>query len=452
MIFAKRALIEQSWESNVRVDLAMGKITKITVDGAPTPGDARVDTLLPALSNVHSHSFQRAMAGMTEYRRRDRDDFWTWRETMYRFLDQLTPDMVEAIAALVFVEMMEAGFSAVGEFHYLHHQPGGRPYDNLAEMSERIFAAAATTGIGLTHLPVLYTYGGAARQPLRGGQLRFGNDVDRFLRLMAATRRLAAEAAHDTVLGTAPHSLRASAPGELAALHLEAEDGPVHMHVAEQVKEVADVEAWLGARPVAWVLDHMPINDRWCLIHTTHMNEAETASLAASGAVAGLCPITEANLGDGIFNGASYLAAGGRLGIGSDSNVRIALGEELRQLEYAQRLKKRARNIMLVEEGSVGAFLYTQTARGGARALRREAGVIAEDRLADLVAIDSQHPSLCALSPSQLLDGLVFAAPASIITDVWAAGRHQVRDGRHVAREAVLQRWRRTAMALTNSL
>lgn len=452
MIFANRALLPSGWAGEVRLTLAEGRIASVTPGAKAAPGDTRVDVLLPALSNLHSHSFQRAMAGMAEVRAAGRDSFWTWRDLMYRFLDHLGPDEVEAIAAMVFVEMQEAGYAAVGEFHYLHHRPGGGGYDDVAEMSVRIMAAAAATGIGLTHLPVLYGYGGAGRQALAGGQLRFGNDVDGFAGLMARVREAARVLPGDTGIGIAPHSLRATAPADLAAALPLAAGGPVHIHVAEQPKEVAEITAWLGAHPVAWLLANAPVGPAWCVIHATHMTADEVCGLARSGAVAGLCPITEANLGDGAFAGPGWIAAGGAIGIGSDSNVRIALGEELRMLEYSQRLRDLARNVMVAGEGSVGAWLYGAAARGGAQALGRASGAIAPGRWGDLVALDGAHPALCALAPEQLLDGLAFAAPGDVVTDLWSAGRHRVQGGVHVGREAVVAAYRRCMAGLVARL
>lgn len=448
MIFARRALLPSGWADDVRVTSESGRITAVQAGGAAQAGDARVDVLLPALANLHSHAFQRAMAGRTEVRAKGRESFWTWREIMYRFLDRLTPDQMQAIAAMVYVEMQEAGFASVGEFHYVHHQPGGVPYDELGEMSARVMAAAGETGIGLTHLPVLYSYGGAGKVALAGGQLRFGNDIERFARLLEASRELALGLAADTVVGIAPHSLRATCPEDLAAVLPLAAGGPVHIHMAEQPKEVEDISAWLGARPVEWLLANAPVDGRWCPIHATHMTAAETEGLARSGAVAGLCPITEANLGDGPFNGPGWIAAGGAFGVGSDSNVRISMVEELRTLEYSQRLRDLSRNVLVPGEGSVGAFLYKGAAEGGARALGRDAGAIAAGRLADLVAVDGDHPALCGLSGDQLLDGLVFAAPDGVVTDLWSAGRHQVRAGRHLARDGVVAGYRAAVASL----
>ncbi len=449
MIFASHALTPTGWVRDARITVAQGRIATVEAGSVAVPGDVRVSVLLPALSNLHSHTFQRAMAGMTEVRAQGRDSFWTWRDLMYRFLDRLTPDAVEAIAAQAFMEMQEAGFAAVGEFHYVHHQPGGAPYADLAETSVRIMAAAQSAGIGLTHLPVLYRFGGTGEQALSAGQARFGCTLDQFADLVAACRRAASALPGDTRVGIAPHSLRAIAPGDLAQVVPLAAGNPIHIHVAEQPKEVADITAWLGARPVDWLLDHAPVGPDWCLIHATHMTAQETARAARTRAVAGLCPITEANLGDGPFDGPGWLAAGGAFGVGSDSNVRISMAEELRTLEYSQRLRDLSRNVMIDRDGSVGSFLYQRAALGGAQALGRDAGQIAPDRLADLVAIDVDHPTLCTLTPDQLLDGLVFAAPDGVVTDLWSAGRHQVRAGRHVNRDRISRDWRQTVRGLT---
>jgi formimidoylglutamate deiminase len=452
VIFAKRALLATGWADDVRLMAEQGVITQIAPQSKAEAGDVRVDTLLPAPGNLHSHSFQRAMAGMTEARAAGRDSFWTWRDLMYRFVDRLTPEQIEAIAALVFLEMLEAGYASVGEFHYVHHQKGGAHYADIAELSNRIFAAADATGIGLTHLPVLYTYGGAGQLALSAGQLRFGNDVDRFLALVDRVRANLSHLPADARLGIAPHSLRATSPGDMASVLAARQTGPVHVHAAEQPKEVREIQAWLGARPVEWLLDNADVDANWCVIHATHMNEAETVRLAASGAAAGLCPITEANLGDGPFNGPAYLNARGAFGVGSDSNVLISLTQELRALEYSQRLRDLARNVMAVGEASVGQTLYLGAARGSARALARNAGEIRVGMLADVVAINSESPALCALSRDQILDGLVFAANDNVVTDVWSAGRHAVRGARHVDRDRIISNYRAAVTELLASV
>lgn len=452
-IFAQRARLPLGWAENLRLTVESGRIATLETDAQPKAGDVRADVLLPSLGNLHSHSFQRAMAGMTEYRAAGKDSFWTWRELMYRFMDRITPQQYEAIAALVFMEMLEAGYASVGEFHYVHHQPGGAHFDSMTELSERVFSAADQTGIGLTHLPVLYTYGSAGKRALNGGQKRFGNSVSEFCELVSRARRIAAQdLPQDACVGIAPHSLRATCPEDLAKV-LQIQNGlPVHIHIAEQPKEVADITDWLGARPVEWLLGNAPVDGKWCLIHATHMTSAETTGMARSGAVAGLCPITEANLGDGPFNGAEYLAHDGAFGVGSDSNVRISLPEELRTLEYSQRLRDLARNVLVPSEGSVGDTLYMGAAKGGAQALGRNAGRIEEGALADLVAIDSSLPALCALKPEQLLDGLCFAAGGGTVTDVWSAGRHMVQQGRHIARDSVVIAYRKAIKDLLDSL
>jgi formimidoylglutamate deiminase len=371
---------------------------------------------------------------------------------MYRFLDLLAPDEIEAIAAFAFMEMQEAGFAAVAEFHYLHHRPGGEPYADPGELSARIAAAAGETGIGLTLLPVHYQRGGLDGRPLAGGQLRFGNDLDRFQRLVERARAIVEALPADTALGIAPHSLRAVGAAELKALAAMLPEAPFHMHIAEQAAEVEETLALLGARPVEWLLDTLPVDRRWCLVHCTHMELRETAMLAGSGAVAGLCPVTEANLGDGIFDGARFLAEGGRFGVGSDSNIRIALNEELRQLEYSQRLRDRARVVVADGGRSAGRLLYEKALAGGAQALGRESGALAPGLWADLVALSPREafPPL-GQYPDLPLDGWIFTG-GHAVTDLWSAGRHRVREGRHVARDAVAARYRQCLAAIAGRL
>lgn len=451
-IFSNRAWLPDGWAEDVAITIENGLIVAIDTGTGAKPDDIPVDTLLPAQANLHSHSFQRAMAGMTEFREAGQESFWTWRSLMYQFLDHLTPVQIGAIAAQVFMEMQEAGYASVGEFHYVHHNPGGQFYDNRAELSARIIAAATVSGIGLTHLPVLYSYGGANRAPLTGGQLRFGNDVEEYFELLSDIRIAMAGLPDDYRLGIAPHSLRATCPADLKDVLDHFSDGPIHIHIAEQPREVDEVSQWLGQRPVEWLLSHQDVNANWCLIHATHMTRTETAAVANSGAVVGLCPITEANLGDGPFNGPAYLTDGGRFGIGSDSNIRISLTEELRTLEYGQRLRDLSRNIMVSGTGSVGQSLYTNAVLGGAQAIGRHAGKIETGFLADLVAIDSGDPYLCALAPQQLFDGLCFAAGDRVVTDLWSAGRHMVQDGRHIHRDQIVTDYRNAVRDLTKAL
>ncbi|MFU8881671.1 MAG: formimidoylglutamate deiminase [Rhodobacterales bacterium] len=449
-IWAERALLASGWASNVAVNLEDGRIAELHLEAQPKPDDTRVGALLPAPTNLHSHAFQRAMAGLTERRGPDpRDSFWTWRQLMFRFLDQLTPDDVQAIAAFVQMQMLEAGYGAVAEFHYLHHAPGGQIYDNLSEMSDRIVAAAAQTGIGLTLLPVLYQFGGCDKRPLGPGQIRFGNDPARFARLLDGAEAALSALPADARIGVAPHSLRAVSPEGLAACLTLRPDAPLHMHLAEQLAEVEEVQAHYGARPVEWLLDNAPVDRRWCLIHCTQMQRHETRALAATGAVAGLCPITESSLGDGIFDGVAWADAGGVWGLGSDSNIRIALSEEMRTLDYSQRLRDHSRAALATSQKSTGRVLIEGAASGGAQAAGRDAGQIAVGRLADLLALDTTHIDLEGRAGDTLLDAFIFAADDRAISDVWAAGRHVVKEGRHMQQEAITREYRAVLRRLT---
>ena len=453
IIHAKQALTPTGWQSDVEVTLdAGGRIAGLGAQlRAPT---SRVALLLPAPLNLHSHAFQRAMAGLTEARGPDpKDSFWSWRRLMYKFLDQLSPDQVEAIAALVFMEMLEAGYGAVAEFHYLHHDVGGVPYRNLAEMSERIVSAALTSGIGLTLLPVHYQFGGCDLRPLNGGQQRFGNDPDRFMRLHTDAVGAVALGAGDYATGVAPHSLRAVNPEGLADILGQAGSGPVHMHLAEQVAEVDEVFSHLGARPTEWLLDNHAVDDRWCLIHCTQMTEAETAALAKTGAVAGLCPLTESNLGDGIFNGTTYMGQGGALGVGSDSNVHISLFEELKTLEYSQRLRDLSRAALATKDRSTGRVLFDAAAKGGAQAGGRDSGRIEVGLWADLVGLDDDNQWLCNRQGDAALDSLIFGGGGqSCVRDVWSAGRHVVKEGRHSRRDAIVSNFKTVMRQLETNI
>ncbi|MGJ8628123.1 MAG: formimidoylglutamate deiminase [Sulfitobacter sp.] len=446
-LHAKHALLPDGWARNVTLTIADGRIEALT-GGTP---DAQVDILLPAPTNLHSHAFQRAMAGLTERRGADKtDSFWSWRQLMFRFLDQLTPEDVEAITAQVQMEMLEAGYAASVEFHYLHHQPGGVPYDAPAEMSARICAAADQTGIGLTLLPVLYQQGGVDGRPLGPGQIRFGNDLDRYEQILQAAGDLITALPADANLGIAPHSLRAVTPEALKDLqhHL----GPIHMHLAEQIAEVDEVKAAYGARPVTWALDHLDIDARWCLIHCTQMTEMETRGLAHTGAVAGLCPLTESSLGDGIFNGVTWGEAAGRWGIGSDSNILISLHEELRTLEYSQRLITHNRAVMATPEKSTGRMLLEGACHGGAQAAGRTSGNIEIGQWADLMALNGDATDFIGRQGDSILDTWIFAATDAKVTDVWAAGRHVVQDGQHIARPQITQNYRAAMMRLRDAM
>lgn len=441
-IHARSALLPGGWRDNVRLAVADGLIAQVATDAAPQAGDESVEVLLPAPGNLHSHAFQRAMAGLAERRGADPGSFWNWRETMYRFALSMNPEQLEAVAAQVYLEMLEAGFARVGEFHYLHHAADGRPYADIGELSGRIAAASAETGIGLTLLPVFYAHSGFGGAAPAAGQRRFVNTLDAFERIVERGRS-AARDLPGGVVGVAPHSLRAVTADELAAVLPMATGGPIHIHVAEQLREVEECLAATGARPVEWLLDHAPVDARWCLIHATHMTDSEMRRAAGSGAIAGLCPITEANLGDGVFP-AGFFANGGAFGVGSDSNVQIALADELRQLEYSERLALRARNVLARPGGSTGDALLTGAAAGGGAALGSPGG-LAVGNAADLLAMDlSQAPYLprtCAL------DSWIFAGKGRV-DRVWARGRRLVENGRHRHRDRIEARFRRAMREL----
>lgn len=438
----KQALLPGGWSRDVRLSIADGRIAAVETSVAATDDDERHAIGLPGLPNLHSHGFQRGMAGLTEIAGASSDSFWTWRELMYRFVARMTPEDIEAITAQAYVEMLEAGFTRVGEFHYIHHDASGAPYGDIAELGGRVAAAAQGSGIGLTLLPVFYAHAGFGDRTPDEGQRRFVNDVDRFAQLMEASR--AAVAGCDGVMvGIAPHSLRAVTPDELAAIVPLANAGPIHIHVAEQMKEVDDCIAWSGSRPVQWLLDHGPLDRRWCLVHATHMTDEETHAMAASGAVAGLCPVTEANLGDGIFNAAAFSEAGGAFGVGTDSNVLIGATDELRQLEYSQRLKLRARNVMATDRtASTGRALFEGALAGGAQALG-VAGGLATGFAADIVSLDANSPALAGRSGDAILDGWIFGSRSSPVDCVWTSGRKVVTNGRHQQAESVAAGFRR---------
>ena len=440
-IHVAQALLEDGWRRDVSIAVDGRRITSVAPDTAPAAGATRLTGVaVPGVANVHSHAFQRAMAGLVERRGPEDDSFWTWREVMYRFLGTMTPDDIEAVAACAYVEMLEAGFTTVGEFHYLHNAPDGARYTDPAETGGRIVAAAEVSGIGLALLPSFYAHGGCGGKPPAPGQIRFLSDLDGFARILESSRRHI-DRLPGATLGIAPHSLRAVDAPELRALVGQWPAGPIHIHAAEQTREVEECLTWSGARPVQWLLDNIGLDARWVLIHSTHMTPDECTRLAQSGAVAGLCPITESNLGDGIFAGQHFVTAGGRFGVGTDSNVRIALNEELRTLEYSQRLREERRNRLGPLGSSTGRYLFDTARRAGAQALSLTSGAIAVGQTADIVILDDQHPALVGRTGDQILDSWIFAAGDSVVRDVFAGGQHVVAEGRHVRRDQLRQRF-----------
>jgi len=430
-IFAREAFLPGGWAPDVALEIAPdGTILDVHAGAAPRDAEIAQGPVVPGMPNLHSHAFQRAMAGSAERRGRGGDDFWSWREAMYALAERIEPDALRALARDVYGAMLLAGYTAVAEFHYIHRDPHGAWYADKAATSRALIAAAQDAGIAICLLPALYAHADAGGVPLGARQRRFATNPDDVLDIAEALRR---DHAHDAgvVVGACAHSLRAVTPDELRALvDGSPRDVPVHLHAAEQMREVDAVRAALGARPVAWLLANHDVGARWCLVHATQLDDGERDALARSGAVAGLCPTTEANLGDGLFPLGPYLAAGGALGIGSDSNVSLSPVEELRWLEYGQRLAARRRLVAATAPGaSCGEALYARAALGGAQACGMPAGALAPGRSADLVVLDDRAAPLAGAPPGELLDRYVFATDRAAPRDVMVRGRWRVRDG-----------------------
>lgn len=450
-LWFKQALLPEGWAASVRLQIADGRLEAVEAGVPPRDEDERHGIGLPGLPNLHSHVFQRAMAGRAERRTDSADDFWLWRTRMYELAAAVEPQDLSAIAALAYAEMLQSGFVRVGEFHYLHNARDGRQYDDPAEMAASVAAAAAETGIDLTLLPVFYAHAGfGGRAPL-AEQARFLNDIDSYATLLEASRKVVA-GLPDAVVGVAPHSLRAVTEAELLTVSALAPAQPVHIHVAEQVREVEDSLAHTGQRPVAWLLSNAAVDSRWCLVHATHLDRGELAGLARSGAVAGLCPITEANLGDGLFAAGEFLAAGGRYGIGSDSNVRIDAAEELRWLEYGQRLTHRARNVLADANRPTADRLYADVLSGGAQALGCARPGLRAGTTATLVSLDPRHPALAEASEPELLSRWIFASGSGAVDCVWTHGRRVVAGGVHVRWARIVEDYRRAVRRIRDVL
>ncbi len=441
------ALLPDGWASHVLVDIdGAGMITAVT-PGSGEAADASISgAAIPAVPNVHSHAHQRAMIGLAERSGPGSDSFWTWRETMYGFVRGMEPEDLEAVAAQLYVETLKSGSTVIGEFQYLHHQRDGMPYYEPAEMSLRCVAAARRAGIAITSLPTLYAFGGFGGQRPGEGQRRFINGADGFLRIIEGLVK-AGEGRPLERVGMSPHSLRAVTAellGEvLQGLDQMVADAPVHIHVAEQIKEVEDCLSWSGRRPVQYLLENLPVDGRWCAIHATHMTGTEIAALAASGAVAGLCPTTEANLGDGTFPAVAYLAQGGAIAIGSDSHISVSPAEDLRQLEYSQRLLYRARTVLSGgAHKSNGRRLLDAVLAGGAQAMNQPVGAIAAGKRCDIAVLDGDHPSLYGRTGDEIIDAWIFSAGNSAVRHVLVAGEVVVSDGRHRHEEEIAARFR----------
>jgi formimidoylglutamate deiminase len=446
-LWFESALLPQGWARDVRLTASDGRIERVQTGITPAAGDERHGIALPGLGNLHSHAFQRGLAGLTERRGREADSFWTWRELMYRFVERLDPEQLEALSAFAFIDMLEAGFTHVGEFHYLHHDRDGTPFADPGELASRVAAAAASTGIGLTLLPTLYAHGGFGGGAPAQRQRRFINDPEGFARIVEASRRAVAAVPFGHV-GVAAHSLRAVTPEELAAVIRLADGGVIHLHIAEQLREVEECRQWCGASPVAWLLESAPVDERWCLVHATHATEGELHGIAARGAVVGLCPVTEANLGDGIFPAAAFLSARGRIGVGSDSNVRVDAAEELRTLEYSQRLAHRARNVLAAPGASTGRTLFDAALAGGRQALGQPATGLTAGAPLDVVTLAADQPQLLGRAQDQLLDSWIFCGGRELIDCVWRAGVKVVSGGCHRDRAAIEGRYARALRGL----
>ncbi|PZF75554.1 formimidoylglutamate deiminase [Aestuariivirga litoralis] len=436
------ALTPQGWQRDVTVTVDSGGMISGVAAGR-AEGERLSGIAVPAMPNVHSHAHQRFMLGLAERAGPGADSFWTWREAMYGFALRLSPDDLEAVAAQLYVEMLKAGFSIVGEFQYLHHQPDGTPYADPAEMSLRCFAAAQHAGIGITILPTLYAFGGFGGQDPVAGQRRFLNQAERFLKIVD---NLSIQAKGDPLrrVGISPHSLRAVTPELLREVVAGLpDDAPIHVHVAEQVKEVDDCLAFSGRRPVELLMESFALSDRWTAIHATHMTPAETAALARSGAIAGLCPTTEANLGDGIFPATGFMAEGGAIAIGSDSHITVSPAEDLRMLEYSQRLRDRTRNALAAGPGqSTGRTLFDAALKGGARSMRQPVGAIAPGYRADITVLDADHPLLAGRREDAALDTWIFSGGNALVKDVIVGGTQVVKDRHHVNEETIARNFR----------
>ena len=454
IINAKSVLLPNGWGEDIFIKIDKeGRISEVSSKSITSNKFEiqKVDLLLPAVANLHSHSFQRAMAGLTESRGyKGNDSFWTWRDLMYKFLNHLTPEDILSITAFGQMEMLESGYASVGEFHYLHHQKNGSQYENISEMSQSIIESSEETGIGLCLLPVLYERGGCDNRPLSFGQLRFGNNVEQYTKLIHDIQKRIQHNSNFN-LGVAAHSLRAVKEESLKSI-ASVLKGPIHIHVAEQEQEVSEVLSSYGQRPVEWLLNNMEVNERWSLIHCTQMTKEETQRLSISGAVAGLCPVTEANLGDGIFNGIDYINLSGKFGVGTDSNINISLIEELKMLEYSQRLRQKQRAVLSDLNRSTGRVLFEKSVQGGALSTQRETGEISPGKWADLISLDISNINLNGTYRDTTIDSWIFASNRNSIKEVWSAGSKIVQNGEHLSHQKITDRYRKTLSSLRNRI
>ncbi|MET1253747.1 formimidoylglutamate deiminase [Aliikangiella maris] len=453
-LYADSILIGNQWQNNVTLDIDQVGIIQSITQGKSDDATLAQGVVLPGMVNCHSHGFQRAFAGFSEYRANPSDSFWSWRDIMYRFVSKMTPDDVKAVGEFVYLEMLKAGYTSVAEFHYLHHQPNGKRYANSAEMSHQMLAAAESTGIAITLLPVLYTYAGFGEQKPSPAQARFIHQTDEYCQLVEKLFKTTQSQATQQV-GIAPHSLRAVSHEQLMQItqHIRQLDSkaPIHIHIAEQMQEVNDSLSYYQQRPVDWLLDHLAVDQSWCLVHATHLSSQEVEKLVQSQAVAGICATTEANLGDGVFPAEAFLQQSGRFAIGSDSHIAVNIAAELRTFEYSQRLTHQRRAVLASDECiSIGQNLFAHAAREGASTVNQNVGEIAVGKRADLIVIDPSHPSLFAKKESQILDAAIFACAQLPIKSVMVAGQWQVEQGKHRAEAQIIERYQQVLMRLAN--
>ena len=452
-IFAKKALLPNGWSNNVIIEIDQSGLISNVTENNNHKVDAYLneEIILPAMNNLHSHSFQRAMAGLTEARSpQGNDNFWSWRNLMYQFLDVLTPEEIYSITLFSQMEMLQSGYVGVGEFHYLHNQIGGTKYDNIAELSEKVLEASEESGISICLLPVVYERGGCDNRELEGGQLRFHNNIDTFEELYNQIKVFLSKNENFS-LGVAAHSLRAVKNETLNKI-IDLTNGPIHIHAAEQVKEVEEIKSFYKMPPVEFLIENFDINKRWCLIHCTQMSELETELLSKSGAVAGLCPVTEANLGDGIFNGFQYNERKGLYGIGTDSNINISLTEELKTFEYSQRLLNKKRAVISNQKKSTGRKLFDDCLEGGARALQINNGKIQKGFNADLISLPNTNNELDGLEDDKILDYWIFASRENDVQKLWNKGKCLVENGKHLNFDDIQSNYRKTIKNLQEKL
>jgi len=447
-LFARHAWLEHGWVENVRLHWnEPGNLTHVESNVVAQKHEAVEQFVLPGMVNLHSHAFQRAIAGMTEIAGEGPDSFWTWRDLMYRFALAINPEQIESIAAQLYSECLRHGYTSVCEFHYLHRAPDGAFYNNMAETAQRVIHAAQETGMGITMLPVLYSYADFNQQPLRHEQRRFATDPQQILKLLALLEPLRNG---QIEIGVAPHSLRAATTDQISEL-VQAIPArrPVHIHIAEQQKEVDSCIAFSGRRPVELLYDTQEVNARWCLVHATHLVPAEVSLIARSQAIAGICTSTEGNLGDGFFPLPDYLVQHGQFGIGSDSHVSQSPIEELRWLEYGQRLRAQRRNMSSIAgQRRIGDFLWKASLAGGAQASGRQVGSLAAGNRADLLVLDAAHPNLSGIASAEVINSWIFSGNDNLVRDVMVGGKWQVKNGRHIHQAAIEDSFKQTMQQL----